>query len=151
MGLPLLTGKRVLTLSTAKKVADAAEQFARANAWSVVIAIADDGGNLLYLQRMDGAPIGSVKVAQDKARTSVIFKAPTGVFESALTAGLTSLLKLEILPFEGGVPIVENGAIAGAIGVSGCDASSKDGQVAQAGVDWLANALAVETECGSAS
>jgi glc operon protein GlcG len=147
----LLTGKKTLTLGAARKVAEAAEQYALNSSWSVVIAIMDDGGNLLYLQRMDDAPVGSVGVAQEKARTSVIFKSPTKRFESALASGLTSLLKLEILPFEGGIPITANGTIAGAIGVSGCGMSAQDGQVAQAGVDWFSKALAAETPCSSAS
>jgi glc operon protein GlcG len=150
MALPLLTEKRVLTLAAAKRVAEAAEHFALGSSWSVVIAIMDDGGNLLYLQRMDGAPIGSVGVAQEKARTSAIFKSSTKGFESALASGLTSLLKLEILPFEGGLPIAVNGTIAGAIGVSGCAMSAQDGQVAQAGVDWLSKELAAATPCSSA-
>jgi glc operon protein GlcG len=141
MESPLLTEKKTLTLDAAKKVAEAAEVYARRNSWSVVIAIMDDGGNPVYLERMDGAPIGSVMVAQHKARTSVIFKAPTAVFEGALASGLTSLLKLDVLPFAGGVPIMVSGAIVGAIGVSGCDMSTQDGEVAQAGADWLANAL----------
>lgn len=144
-------GKKVLTSATAKKIAEAAEEFAMRNSLSVVIAILDDGGNALYLARMDGAPVGSLTVAQDKARTSVIFKAPTQVFESALTSGVTSLLKLEILPFTGGVPISVDGSIIGAIGVSGCDTSAQDGAIAQAGVDWLSAALAAEGSCSSAS
>lgn len=144
MALPLLIGKNVLTLASAKKIAEAAEQFALRNLWRVVIAMVDDGGNLLYLERMDGAPIGSVKVAHDKARTSVIFKAPTKAFEAGLASGVTSLLKLEILPFAGGVPITADGMIVGGIGVSGCDASSQDGEVAQAAADWFSGALATE-------
>jgi glc operon protein GlcG len=151
MALPLLAGKKILTLAAAKKAAEAAEQFAIGRSWSVVIAITDDGGNLIYLQRMDNAPSGSVKVAQDKAHTSAMFKAPTGVFESALASGLTSLLKLDILPFEGGLPLAVDGTIVGAIGVSGCAMSSEDGEAAQAGVDWFSNALAAEIPCNSAS
>lgn len=151
MTLPLLNGKKTLTLSAAKQIAQAAEQFALRSSFNVVIAIMDDGGNLVYLQRMDSAPIGSVTVAQDKARTSVIFRSPTRVFEDALASGVTSLLKLDILPFEGGVPISVNGTIAGAIGVSGCAMSSQDGEVAQAGVEWFSEALAAETSCNSAS
>jgi len=147
----LLNRKKTLTLSAAKQIAEAAEQFALRSSFRVVIAIMDDGGNLMYLQRMDGAPIGSVTVAQDKARTSVIFKSPTRAFEAALASGVTSLLKLEILPFEGGVPLPVNGTVAGAIGVSGCAMSSQDGEVAQAGVDWFSNALAAETSCNSGS
>jgi uncharacterized protein GlcG (DUF336 family) len=144
MPKPLLMGRKVLTSATAKKVAEAAEDYAVQNSLSVVIAVVDGGGNLLNLVRMDDAPIGSVTVAQDKARTSVIFKAPTHVFESALASGLTSLLKLEILPFAGGVPITIDGTIAGAVGVSGCDSSAQDAAVAQAGADWLTAALAAE-------
>ena len=144
MSLSLLTGKTVLTLASAKKIAEAAEQHASSKSWSIVVAVVDDGGNLLCLQRMDGAPIGSVQVSQDKARTSVIFKAPTKVFESALASGLSSLLKLEILPFDGGVPITVNGAIVGAIGVSGCAESAQDEEIAQAGAVWLFRALAAE-------
>jgi len=144
MPQPLLVGRKALTSATAKKVAEAAEDYAARNSLSVVIAVMDGGGNLLHLVRMDDAPIGSVAVAQEKARTSVIFKAPTQVFESALSSGLTSLLKLEILPFAGGVPITIEGVIAGAVGVSGCATSAQDGAVAQAGADWLAAALAAE-------
>ncbi|HEX4227382.1 MAG TPA: heme-binding protein [Bryobacteraceae bacterium] len=145
MALPLLIGKNVLTLASAKRIAEAAEQFALNNSWSVVIAVVDDGGNLLYLERMDGAPIGSVVVAQDKARTSVIFKAPTKAFEAGLASGVTSLLKLDILPFEGGVPVVVDESIVGAVGVSGCAASSQDGEVAQAGAKWFLGAIAGES------
>jgi uncharacterized protein GlcG (DUF336 family) len=151
MPKPLLMGRRVLTSAAAKKVAEAAEEYAVQNSLSVVIAVVDGGGNLLNLVRMDDAPIGSVAVAQEKARTSVIFKAPTHVFESALAAGVTSLLKLEILPFAGGVPISVDGTIAGAVGVSGCAASAQDGAVAQAAADWLTAALAAEGSCSSAS
>ena len=144
MTLPLLTAKKVLTLASATKIATAAEDFASRKSWSVVVAIVDDGGNLLCLHRMDGAPIGSVEVAQNKARTSVIFKAPTKVFETALAGGLTSLLKLEILPFEGGVPINVDGTIVGAVGVSGCNASREDGEVARAGAEWFSSALGAQ-------
>jgi glc operon protein GlcG len=144
MALPLLIGKNVLTLATAKKIAEAAEQFAIGKSWNVVIAVVDDGGNLLYLERMDGAPIGSVGVAHEKARTSVIFKAPTKAFEAGLAAGVTSLLKLDILPFEGGVPVTVKGSIVGAIGVSGCAASTQDGEVAEAAAEWFVGAVAAE-------
>ncbi|HWF48207.1 MAG TPA: heme-binding protein [Bryobacteraceae bacterium] len=144
MALPLLIGKNVLTLASAKKLAEAAEQFALRSSWSVVIAVVDDGANLLYLERMDGAPIGSVGVAHDKARTSAIFKAPTKAFEAGLASGVTSLLKLDVLPFEGGVPIVVNESIVGAVGVSGCAASSQDGEVAEAAAQWFRGAIAGE-------
>lgn len=137
---PLLTDKKTLTLTAAKKIAQAAEDFAASHDLSVVIALVDDGANLLYLARMDGAPIGSVTVAEQKARTAAIFKCPTSDFEKGLAAGATSLLKLDILPYEGGTPIVTDGGIVGAIGVSGGTAA-QDGQVSRAGAEWLGSAL----------
>jgi len=138
--MALLSVQKTLTLAAAKQIAQAAESFASANNWNVVIAIVDSGANLLYLERMDGGLVGSVGIAQHKARTAVHFKSPTKNFETGLAAGATSLLKLDILPYEGGIPIVADGAIAGAIGVSG-GTPAQDGQVAQAGADWLGSAL----------
>jgi glc operon protein GlcG len=138
--MALLSAQKTLTLAAAKQMAEAAENFAAANNWKVVIAIVDSGANLLYLERMDGGLVGSVAIAERKARTSVQFKCPTKDLETALAGGGTSLLKLDILPFEGGIPIVAEGAIAGAIGVSG-GSPAQDGQVAQAGVDSLRSAL----------
>ena len=132
-----LADKKSLTLDGARRVAEAAEKFAAGNKWAMVIAVLDDGGNLLYLERMDGAPIGSVQVAQQKAHTSIIFKSPTKVFEDGLKKGDTSSLKLDIMPYGGGVPVTVGGVIVGAIGVSGGTAA-QDAQVAQAGADWLA-------------
>ena len=128
-----------MTLAAAKQVAEAAEKFAIANDWKVVIAIVDSGANLLYLERMDGGLVGSVRIAERKARTAVQFKCPTKDFETGLAGGTTSLLKLDILPFEGGIPVLADGAIVGAIGVSG-GTPAQDGQVAQAGADALKGA-----------
>lgn len=138
--MPLLTEKKSLTLAAAKKIADAAEQFAVSRNLNVVIALVDEGANLLYLERMDGALIGSVAIAQQKARTSVSFKCPTKGIEDGLKSGVTSLLKIDALPFEGGLPLVADGHIVGAIGVSGGTAP-QDGEVAGAGAQWLASAL----------
>jgi glc operon protein GlcG len=138
--MALLAVANTLTLAAAKQIAQAAESFASANKWNVVIAIVDSGSNLLYLQRMDGALVGSIAISQHKARTAVQFKRPTKDFETGLAGGSTSLLKLDILPYEGGVPIIAEGAIVGAIGVSG-GTPAQDGQVAQAGADWLGSAL----------
>ena len=128
--------KPTLTLDVAKQIAQAAEKKALANHWAMVIAVLDDGANLLCLERMDSAPIGSLEVAQKKARTAVIFKSPTKDFADSLTKGTTALLKLDILPFEGGIPLIIDGKIVGSIGVSG-GAAPQDGQVAQAGADWF--------------
>lgn len=138
--MQLVKDRKALTLAAAKGIADAAQQFAASQNLSVVIAVLDHGANLLCLSRMDDAPIGSVTVAQDKARTAVIFKCATKDVEGWLNGGMTSLLKLDMLPFEGGVPLKVGDDIVGAIGVSGGSAP-QDGSVANAGAQWLADSL----------
>ena len=134
-----LADKKVLTLDGAKKIAAAAEAEARKNNWNVVIAIVDDGGHLLYLQRIDGTQTGSIEVAIQKARTAQAFKRPTKVFEDAIAGGRNALIALHgALPLEGGLPIMVGGQLVGAIGVSGVK-STEDGQIAKAGADSLAN------------
>ena len=134
-----LTDKKVLTLDGAKKVAAAAEAEAKKNNWNVVIAVVDDGGHLLYLQRIDGTQTGSIEVAIQKARTAQAFKRPTKVFEDAIAGGRNALIALHgALPLEGGLPIVVGGQLVGAIGVSGVK-STEDGQIAKAGADSLGN------------
>lgn len=134
-----LVDKKVLTLDGAKKVAAAAESEAKRNNWNVVIAVVDDGGNLIYLQRIDGAQTGSIDVAIQKARTAQAFKRPTKVFEDAIAGGRNALIALHgALPLEGGLPIVVGGQLVGAIGVSGVK-STEDGQIAKAGADSLGN------------
>ncbi len=134
-----LADKKVLTLEGAKKVAAAAEAEAKKNNWNVVIAVVDDGGHLVYLQRIDGTQTGSIDVAIQKARTAQAFKRPTKVFEDAIAGGRNALLALHgALPLEGGLPIVVGGQLVGAIGVSGVK-STEDGQIAKAGADSLGN------------
>lgn len=135
-----IASKKTLPLASAKKIAERAEKYAVKNRLAVVIAIVDEGAHPLCLFRMDGAPLGSVTIAQDKARTAVIFKSPTKAFEDGLNAGVTSLLKCDILPFEGGLPLTVDGQIVGGIGVSG-GSQAQDGQVAAAGAAWLAEAV----------
>jgi glc operon protein GlcG len=133
-----LATKRSLTLEAARHIAAAAEKEAVANKWNVVIAVVDDGANLIYLQRMDETQIGSVEVAQEKARTAIKFKRPSKALEDAVAGGRTAILKLPgALPVEGGVPITVDGKIIGAIGVSGVT-SQQDGQIAKAGADAAA-------------
>jgi glc operon protein GlcG len=128
-----LATRQVLTLDIAKQVAAAAAAEAAANKWTVVIAILDDGGNLMYLERIDDTQIASIQVAQAKARSAVGYKRPTKVFEDAVAGGRTAILSLpDALPVEGGVPLILNGRVVGAIGVSGVT-SQQDGQIAQAG------------------
>lgn len=138
-GFSQLATKKALTLEAAKKLAAAAEAEARKNNWNVVICVVDDGANLLYLQRMDGTQIGSVDIAQMKARTAVKMKRPSKVLEDGVLAGRTMMLKLpDILPVEGGLPLTVDGQIIGAMGVSGVTAA-QDGQIAAAGATALAS------------
>ena len=132
-----LAEKKALTLAAAKKIAGAAEAEARKNNWNVVIAILDDGGHLLYLQRMDGVQIASLEIALKKAESAVFFKRPTKAFEDQLAGGRTAILKLPgAMPFEGGLPITVDDQVIGAIGVSGVTAQ-QDGQIAKAGLAAL--------------
>lgn len=128
-----LPTKKSLTLEAAREVAAAAEAEASRNNWRMVIAVVDDGANLICLSRMDGALIASVKVAQAKAEAAVKFARPTKALEDVVASGRLVLLKLEgVVPVEGGVPVTVGGQIVGAIGVSGGTAE-QDGLAAQAG------------------
>ncbi|HZS52588.1 MAG TPA: heme-binding protein [Bryobacterales bacterium] len=136
-----LADKKALTLEIAKQIAAAAEKEAAGNKWTMVIAILDDGGNLLYLERMDDTQIGSIEVAIQKAHSALAFKRPTKVFEDAVAGGRTAILKLPgAMPVEGGLPIVWEGKVIGAIGCSG-GTSQQDGLAAKAGVDALTKIL----------
>jgi uncharacterized protein GlcG (DUF336 family) len=105
------------------------------------IAIVDDGANLAYLERMDGAMIGSVETARRKARCAVLFKRPTKAFEEALAGGRMAILSLpEVMPIEGGIPLIQNGQIVGAIGISGGTAQ-QDGFVATAAAEAFKKTL----------
>ena len=127
--------KKGMSLAEARKIAAAAETEASKNNWNVVIAVVDEGGNLVYLERMDETQVGSIGVAVEKAKTAVNFKRPTKVFEEALTGGFTPLLSLPgAVLLDGGFPIALGGKIVGAIGVSGVT-SAQDGRVAKAGAD----------------
>jgi glc operon protein GlcG len=127
-------GKNI-TLADAKKVAAASEAHAVSKNWSVVIAIVDTGGNLVYLQKQDGTQIGSLEVAQLKAKTANNFKRPTKAFQDGLASGGENLRILSLngaIAVEGGELIISEGKIIGAIGVSGLQAA-QDTEVAKAG------------------
>jgi uncharacterized protein GlcG (DUF336 family) len=129
-----------ITLDQAKKAAAPALAEARRNGWTMAVAVVDTSGALVYFERMDDTQSGSVTVAQAKARSAALFKRPTKAFQDALAAGGEGLRVLALegaVPVEGGVPLVVNGAIAGAIGLSG-GTSAQDGQCAQAGVAAIA-------------
>jgi glc operon protein GlcG len=122
-----------INLTTAKKVAAAAADEATRMRINVVISIVDTGGNLLYLERFDVVQYGSIDVATHKAKCSVAYKRSTKAFEDLIGGGKTAYLTLDgISAIEGGVPIIQDGKIIGAIGVSG-GTSAQDGQVATAG------------------
>lgn len=128
-----------ITLDMAKKVVAGAEAEAAKNNWPVFIVVVDSGRNIVLLQRMDNAQLGSLELAKGKARTALDFKLPTKALEDAISAGgsglrLTTLNN--ITPLEGGLPIIDDGKIIGAIGVSGV-LSSQDVQIARAGIQAL--------------
>jgi uncharacterized protein GlcG (DUF336 family) len=132
-----LPQKPMLTLDAARRVLAAAEAEAIRHGWPVVIAVADDGGNLVTLVRLDQAQFGSVDVAIAKARAAVAYKRPTKAWDDVLHAGRFAVLGLPgMLPAEGGVPLTVGDVIVGAIGVSGVT-SPQDGQIAMAGVAAL--------------
>jgi glc operon protein GlcG len=132
--------KFALTLADAKRVAAAAAEEAGRNGWSVVIAIVDDAGLPVYLERLDGVQPASCDIAQAKARAAALFRRPTKALEETVAGGRVALLSLpHITPVEGGVPLLHEGQVVGAIGVSGVQ-SFEDGIVARAGAEALAGA-----------
>ena len=125
--------KRVLTLDDVRRIAAAAEAEALRNHWPVVIAIVDDGGHLMYLQREWNVQFGSVEVAISKARVAAAFKRPTKAWEEKLAENRPGYLTMPgLVALEGGVPLVAEGQVIGGIGVSGVK-SSEDAQIARAG------------------
>lgn len=130
--------KPVLTLEDAKKIGAAAEAEALANNWNVVISIVDDGGHLLWLQRMDGAAPISAHIAPQKAKTAALGRRESKIYEDMINNGRVSFLSAPELQglLEGGVPIVVEGHTVGAVGVSGVK-SAEDAQIAKAGIAAL--------------
>ena len=128
-----------ISLEEAKKPLAAAKAEAAKNHWTMAIAIVDTSGNLVYYEKMDNTQIASATVAIDKARSAVLYKRPTQALQDGLAAGGTGLRILRLqgaMPVEGGLPLVVDGKIIGAIGVSG-DTSEHDNQCATAGVAAL--------------
>jgi glc operon protein GlcG len=136
-----LVQKTTLTLATAKQLATVCESEAQKNNAPVVIAIVDEGGNLINLERMDDAQIGSVEVSQAKAHSAIAFKRPTKSFQDSLAQGNMAVLKVPgTIASEGGVPLTVDGKIIGAIGVSG-GSPQQDGAIATAGAAALGKIL----------
>jgi len=128
-----------VSVENAKKAAAAALAEARKNNWDMAVAVVDPSGNLVYYEKMDNTQLGSAEVAIDKARSATLFKRPTKAFEDALASGGASLRILSVrgaVPVNGGYPLLMDGKIVGAIGVSG-DTPDHDGQCAQAGAAVL--------------
>ena len=133
-----MQNRPMLTLGDVKKMAAAAEAEAHANAWPVTIAIVDEGGHLLWLQRLDGAAPISSHIAPAKARTAAVGRRESKVYEDMINQGRHSFLSAPVLEgmLEGGVPIIVDGHCVGAVGVSGVK-SNEDAQVARAGIAAL--------------
>jgi uncharacterized protein GlcG (DUF336 family) len=126
-----------VTTETAKKVAAAALAEGKKNGWNVAAAVVDTGGVLVYFERLESTQNGSSEVAIEKARTSAAFRRPSKAFEDVVLGGKVNYTRLPgATPLEGGLPIVIDGKIVGAIGVSGAT-SAQDGVCAKAGVDSL--------------
>jgi glc operon protein GlcG len=141
-GFAQLADKKALTLATAKQIAAAAEAEATTNKFTMVICILDDGGNLMYLERMDDTQLASVQIAQGKAHTALAFKRPTKVMEDGVAAGRTATLSLTgAVMIEGGLPLTVDGKVIGSIGVSG-GTSVQDGIIAKAGADAFTKMIA---------
>jgi uncharacterized protein GlcG (DUF336 family) len=131
---PVLYGAPIST-EAAKKAASAALAEARKNGWTVYATVVDPGGTVVYVERIDGTQTGSAQVSLEKARTSAAFKRPSKALEDVVLGGKTNYLRLPgALPLEGGLPLLQDGRIVGAIGVSGAT-SAQDGQCAKAGAD----------------
>jgi len=136
-----LPTKDVLTLDAAKKIAAAAEAEAKKRGATVVIAVVDDAGYLLVLERLDDTQVASVDVGIAKARTAAIFRRPSKVFEDQIRDGRVAALALTgATPLQGGIPIIVNGKVIGAIGVSG-NSPQEDEDIAKVGAANAAAAI----------
>jgi uncharacterized protein GlcG (DUF336 family) len=133
-----MQSKKYLTLDDVKRIAAAAEAEALGNQWAVSIAIVDDGGHLLWLQRLDGAAPISSHIGPAKARTAALGRRESKVYEDVINQGRYSFLSAPTLEgmLEGGVPIMVDGQCVGAVGVSGVK-STEDAQIARAGIAAL--------------
>src|ERR1043166_2261359 len=142
-----VTNHHSLTMDGAKKVAEAAVAFAKSNGASPSIAIVDEGGHLLYFVRLDGSFVAGANVSIGKARTSATFKKPTKEFEDIINKGRFTMTALpDFTPLQGGVPIVHDGQVVGAIGVSGAKSAAQDEEVAKAGASAIAEKKMAATQ-----
>ena len=138
MAQPIAYGPPI-SLDNAKKVAAAAIAEARKNNWTMAVAIVDPAGILVYFEKMEHTQLAGSQIAIDKARSATLFKRPTRVMQEMLAAGGAGLRVFRLrgaVPIDGGLPLISDGKIIGAIGMSG-DASENDGKCCQAGADVL--------------
>jgi len=126
----------MLTLEDCRKISAASQAEAIKNKWIVCVAILDDGGHLLHLERMDGATPANAEIAVEKARTAALTRRTSKAWEDRIAAGRLSMLKMPVLPVQGGVPILVEGVCVGAVGVSGVQ-SHEDEQIAEAGIKTI--------------
>jgi glc operon protein GlcG len=140
-----VAAKHTLTLEGAKQAADVAMKFAKDNGAAPSIAVVDDGGHLLYFARSETSFAAGANVSIGKARTSAIFKKPTKDFEDTINKGRFTMTALpDFTPLQGGVPIVHEGHVIGAIGVSGAKSAMQDEDVAKAGAAVLETKVAAK-------
>jgi uncharacterized protein GlcG (DUF336 family) len=133
----MLGTAKFITLEAAKKMAAAGEAEARKNGWNVAIAVVDASGGLILFQKLDETQPGSISVAQGKARAAALFKRPSKALEEAIVGGKHGFLTVDgITPMQGGLPVIVDGKVIGAVGVSGVT-SAQDEQVAQAALGGL--------------
>lgn len=131
--------KSVLTLGDVNTILDAAQKEAEANSWAVTIAVADDGGHLLGLRRLDGCPPMATYIATEKARSAALGRRETQAFEEMINGGRTAFLSAPVLQgmLTGGVPVMVDGQVAGTVGISGVK-PDQDAQIAKAGIKAIA-------------
>lgn len=137
-----MKNKKSLTLADVKIIAAGCESEAQRNNWAVTIAIVDDGGHLMWLQRLDAAPLTSMQIATGKAHTSALGRKPTKVYADRISGGEVVVLSMPggLTFLEGGEPIVADGEIVGAVGVSGVK-SAEDARIARAGINLFLESL----------
>src|SRR5499425_627758 len=134
-----ITDRKTLTIDGARKAIDAAVAQAHRNKAGGVIAVVDDGGNLMALERVDGTFAAGANISIGKARTAALFQKPTRAFEEIIGKGRTAMVALnDFTPLQGGVPIVVDGQIVGAVGVSGAASAQQDEELAMAGANVFA-------------
>src|SRR5215813_2868551 len=125
--------KKTLNLEGARKVIAAAQAEAKKTNATGVVAVVDDGGNLIALERLDGTFAAGANISIGKARTAVLFKKPTKFFEDVIKNGRTAMVTVDFTPLQGGIPIVVDGQVVGGVGVSGAASAQQDEELAIAG------------------